>query len=87
MPTRVKTLQRLEHHPSNQKSYWDMGTATQAPGLVLKGKTYRDSDLDSAADPDDRFPSTQPQALTATAMAPLMPGLNTAMPAAARPVA
>ncbi|HRH78409.1 MAG TPA: hypothetical protein PK129_13760, partial [Cellvibrionaceae bacterium] len=42
--------------PSNQKSYWDMGTATQAPGLVLKGKTYRDSDLDSAADPDDRFP-------------------------------
>ena len=65
-----------------------MGTATQAPGLVLKGKTYRDSDLDSAADPDDRFP-LNPAAGAGSdgAMAPLMPGLNTAMPAAARPVA
>ncbi|MEY4589114.1 MAG: hypothetical protein RL497_1190, partial [Pseudomonadota bacterium] len=42
--------------PNNQKSYWDMGSAQQVPGLVLKGKTYRDSDADGAADTDDHFP-------------------------------
>ncbi|MCK7598025.1 hypothetical protein M0G74_12150 [Microbulbifer sp. CAU 1566] len=36
--------------------YWDFGTATELPGLVLNGTVHRDGDGDGAQDDDDAFP-------------------------------
>jgi len=37
--------------------YWDFGTSTQLPGLVLNGQTFRDSDGDNVLDSNDDFPA------------------------------
>jgi hypothetical protein len=38
---------------ANGNAYWDFGTATQLPGLVINGVVYRDSDSDGLIDQDD----------------------------------
>ncbi|WP_299598221.1 GLUG motif-containing protein [uncultured Microbulbifer sp.] len=38
-------------------AYWDFGTETELPGLVLNGTLYRDGDGDGALDADDEFPT------------------------------
>ncbi|MFD1216796.1 GlyGly-CTERM sorting domain-containing protein [Microbulbifer celer] len=38
-------------------TYWDFGTDTELPGLVLSGTVYRDGDGDGAADADDVYPA------------------------------
>lgn len=38
-------------------NYWNFGTSTQLPGLVLNGVVYRDSDADGYLDTDDKWPA------------------------------
>lgn len=42
---------------SNGSAYWDFGTASELPALILNGVTYRDSDGDGVLDEDDDFPN------------------------------
>jgi len=37
-------------------SYWDFGSTTQLPGLLINGVIYRDSDGDNVLDSSDMFP-------------------------------
>jgi len=41
---------------SNNNPYWDFGSNTQLPALVINGRTFRDSDHDGQLDPQDAFP-------------------------------
>lgn len=42
---------------SKGAAYWNFGTSTDLPGLVLNGVVYRDNDSDGVLDADDKWPT------------------------------
>ncbi len=46
-----------EYQDDSGNRYWDFGDASQLPGLIIKGRTYRDGDGDGSIDEEDAFPA------------------------------